>query len=169
MPPATHRLPGSPGGGSGGENSDGSHPLMLPSPPGNGRGPLAPLFRFFRRRPLTCAAAASVALFVVSSLPAGGVPAPLPHLDKAFHLGAYFLLGLTYLNVATRGWSSLTGWRLGLAWLAVAAFGASDEWYQSFVPGRSAELADVAADALGGALALGLAVYSGRRRRRGDT
>ncbi len=34
-----------------------------------------------------------------------------------------------------------------------SAFGASDEWHQSFVPGRSAELADWVADTAGAACA----------------
>jgi VanZ family protein len=44
------------------------------------------------------------------------------------------------------------------AWLAVVAFGISDEWHQSFVPGRSADVLDVLADAAGGALGVAAAL-----------
>jgi VanZ family protein len=37
--------------------------------------------------------------------------------------------------------------------VVTSAFGASDEWHQSFVPGRSAEVADWVADTAGAACA----------------
>ncbi|MCX6954305.1 MAG: VanZ family protein [Verrucomicrobia bacterium] len=46
-------------------------------------------------------------------------------------------------------------WRAGLwAVLAASAYGVSDEFHQSFVPGRSVEVADWMADTLGAALAV---------------
>jgi UDP-2,3-diacylglucosamine pyrophosphatase LpxH len=41
-----------------------------------------------------------------------------------------------------------------LVFTLVSAFGATDEWHQLFVPGRSCELLDWVADTVGGALAL---------------
>lgn len=41
--------------------------------------------------------------------------------------------------------------------LLVALYGASDEYHQKFVPGRTADAADLLADILGGAAALALA------------
>jgi VanZ family protein len=43
--------------------------------------------------------------------------------------------------------------------LVVSAYGASDEWHQSFVPGRSTDVRDWIADTIGAALAIGL--YAG--------
>jgi VanZ family protein len=40
--------------------------------------------------------------------------------------------------------------------LVVSAFGASDEWHQSFVPGRFTDFWDWLADTLGAAIAVGL-------------
>jgi VanZ family protein len=38
---------------------------------------------------------------------------------------------------------------LATAWLIATAYGATDEWHQSFVPNRHAEFRDLQADALG--------------------
>src|SRR5262249_41114226 len=64
--------------------------------------------------------------------------------------------------------SAAAGWLGALA--GCAAFGLIDELHQSFVPGRDASLHDAAADAVGAALALGVAalVHSRRPRREPD-
>jgi len=46
------------------------------------------------------------------------------------------------------------GLRLPLAMLIACLYALSDEWHQSFIPGRSACLADVGVDMLGALLAL---------------
>lgn len=78
--------------------------------------------------------------------------------DKIVHFVVYGLLATLVCRLG-RGWRA-AGW----AWLVVAAFGATDEWHQSFVPGRSTELLDWVADALGAALAVTL--YTGWTRYR---
>ncbi|MEX2043905.1 MAG: VanZ family protein, partial [Opitutus sp.] len=50
------------------------------------------------------------------------------------------------------------------AFVVAAVFGATDEWHQSFVPGRTSEWADWIADALGAALAV--MMYTGWPRYR---
>ncbi|MDP3069338.1 MAG: VanZ family protein [Opitutaceae bacterium] len=52
-----------------------------------------------------------------------------------------------------------------IALLLASAYGASDEWHQSFVPGRNSELADWIADTLGAALAVGLYTWVTPYRR----
>lgn len=49
-------------------------------------------------------------------------------------------------------------WLLAAVWLVTVLYGASDECHQSFVPGRHPDVIDLAADALGAAMAL--AVWS---------
>jgi VanZ family protein len=56
--------------------------------------------------------------------------------------------------------------RLALAFAGAVAFGVSDEWHQSFVPGREVALYDIAVDALG-ALAAVVGIAIAIRRRRG--
>lgn len=78
--------------------------------------------------------------------------------DKVVHFAVYGLLATLVCRLG-RGWKSAF-----LAFAAVAAFGATDEWHQSFVPGRTMELADWIADSLGAALAV--ALYTGWPRYR---
>ncbi|MBI5381763.1 MAG: VanZ family protein [Opitutae bacterium] len=76
----------------------------------------------------------------------------IPHLDKVTHFAVYGLLATLVLRALPAG---------RRAWLAVALvslFGISDEWHQSFTPGRSVEFADWLADTLGAALAVTLYV-----------
>lgn len=78
-----------------------------------------------------------------------------PHIvgfDKVTH---FFVFGLLATLVARNGFVPRLGW---LAVLAVSAFGATDEWHQSFTPGRSVEVADWVADTLGATVAV--AVYA---------
>lgn len=79
-------------------------------------------------------------------------------LDKVAHFGAYAVLGafLARGQVASRLPVALV-FALGLA------YAASDEWHQSFVPGRSSDAGDWLADAAG--VAAGLAFYHWARRR----
>ena len=73
--------------------------------------------------------------------------------DKLGHFALYGLLGTLVCRVGG-GWRS-AAWAL----LAVSAFGASDEWHQSFVPGRWSDVRDWLADSLGAAV--GVTLYTG--------
>ena len=96
---------------------------------------------------------AVAALIFVASSRSHLAPTGVTHGDKVVHFAVYGLLATLICRLGR-------GWR-GAAWalLAASAFGASDEWHQSFVPGRSAEVADWVADSLGAALAVSL--YAG--------
>ncbi|MFI5400916.1 MAG: VanZ family protein [SAR324 cluster bacterium] len=119
------------------------------------------LCRHLARLRWAYALTASGILFVLSSAPIRQ-PVGWPALDKVEHVTAYTLLGLAYYNVGSAG-GRRAGWTVAIAtWLAVVAYGISDEFHQAFVPGRSAEVADVLADAVGGML--GVAAALGMRR-----
>ena len=84
---------------------------------------------------------------------------------KAAHMSEYailaILLGLTIREYKKEPW-------LLLALTATAAYAATDEFHQLFVPGRSGQLKDVLIDTAGGALGLGLLaliLYLQRRRK----
>jgi len=88
------------------------------------------------------------AIFYVSSLPDVSLPSGVS--DVSGHSIAYLGLSIVVLRALAGG--SLRRTRSGVAASAVAitvAYGASDEWHQAFVPGRSMELRDLMADATG--------------------
>jgi VanZ family protein len=112
----------------------------------------------------------ALAIFVVSSMSAP--PSPSQLTDKHGHALAYAGLALVLVRALSGGrWSGLTA-VVGLQALMLAiAYGASDEWHQSFVPGRHADLWDLAADAVGAALSvgvLGAGAWWSRRSARTD-
>ncbi|MFZ2452036.1 MAG: VanZ family protein [Methylovulum miyakonense] len=82
---------------------------------------------------------------------------PTPDLfsgeDKLHHAGAYFIL-------AALAWANFRRIAKPPIILATAVivfgslYGASDEWHQSFVPGRSPDVLDWLADTLGAVLAV---------------
>jgi VanZ family protein len=69
-------------------------------------------------------------------------------------------------GLAAARWSRVTVLRAAAAVVLSTLYGVSDEWHQSFVPGRSPDVLDVAADAVGstiGALAVLAAAAAVRR------
>ncbi len=87
-------------------------------------------------------------IFYVSSLH----EAPLPQgvSDKSAHWLGYTGFGMTIVRALAGGLPRrITARTAIVAVLIAVAYGASDEFHQMFVAGRSAELADLAADALG--------------------
>jgi hypothetical protein len=74
----------------------------------------------------------------------------------ASRIGWHGRLAHVWENLEAKGcWSKWPAW---LAVLIVSAFGVTDEWHQSFVPGRSCDVFDWLADTLGAALAVTLYV-----------
>lgn len=73
----------------------------------------------------------------------------------AGHLVAFGILaGLLYVGLAA--WLPDDWPRAAVAFIATVAYGITDEFHQSFVPGRHATLFDVVIDAIGAAIALGV-------------
>lgn len=92
------------------------------------------------------------------------LPTGLLELDKLLHLVAYAVLGALLVGPF---FPRLGAARAVVAAAAIAtAYGASDEWHQSFVPNRSADVRDLAADAVGAVLGAGTVVALRVRRAR---
>ena len=89
----------------------------------------------------------AVLIFTASSRSSVAGPR-IPHFDKVVHFSVYGLLG----TLACRAIAGSRGAWWALA--AVYAYGATDEWHQYFVPGRSTEVADWVADTAGAAIAI---------------
>jgi VanZ family protein len=100
--------------------------------------------------PVALLACVQVGLSSLGDLPSVG-PA-LPGADKLQHAAWFALLALFAYRAGrvAEGWSRRR--TVATVILAALAWGASDEWHQSFVPGRAVELADLVADVLGAAL-----------------
>ena len=96
------------------------------------------------------------AIFFASSLSNPPVPSEVP--DFSLHEAAYLGLTLVTIRALARGrWSGITTAALAGAWTIAVLYGVTDEWHQSFVPERRAELRDLRSDAIG-ALAAVVAV-----------
>lgn len=111
-----------------------------------------------RLLPWIPALAWALAIYLVS----GRSTVPVPDVsgaDKVLHFGAYALLGLLLAFAVHR--SALSPW---VAVVLGVLYGASDEIHQSFVPGRSPDIRDWVADALGVCFAVYL--YTRWRARR---
>ena len=92
------------------------------------------------------------ALFAVSSI--GDVSVPGGVDDKSLHALAYFALGVTVVRAVAGGLPRPITLRTALAAIAITVgYGLTDEVHQLFVPGRSADHADLYADAAGALLA----------------
>ena len=94
-----------------------------------------------------------VLLLIATSLPANDIPA-LGLYDKFYHLGAYTVLSFfLYLTLIYQKKSKFLFEKAGIATIIVTSvYGALDEVHQIFVPGRSAEILDWAADLIGACL-----------------
>ena len=88
-------------------------------------------------------------MLILSVIPVPETPAHVPYLDKAVHLGEYWVFAML-LALALRQLPH----RLRQAWLIATAYGAMIELIQAFIPWRSAELADAIANTLGAALGI---------------
>jgi VanZ family protein len=118
------------------------------------------------RRSVLAALAGAYALFIVWCSSQSN---PLPFLgallaeDKLLHGAGYALLGALVAG-ALSGPARRPARVALLAALAAAAFGATDELHQAFVPGRSCDVRDWMADAVGALLGAALVAVSLRPR-----
>lgn len=103
----------------------------------------------------------SAVVLTLTSIPNPSVPS-VPGGDKVAHAIMYgasgALAGYALVGVAQAARAHL------LAWLAIAALAALDEWHQLYIPGRSADVGDWMADVLGAAFALTCSLLALRRR-----
>ena len=116
---------------------------------------------------LTLAIAWAGLIFYLSSQPGIDTPLLFPGQDKLFHLIAYAVLGFFVMgSVRPSASGHHTRQQIWLVVLLVMFYGISDEIHQYFVPGRSSEVLDALADALGGLLGVWVMVYLVRVFRR---
>ncbi len=109
-------------------------------------------------------------IFVVSSLTIT-TPEPIPEGDKIVHIGFYAVLAYFLLC----GWcvdknKPLRKKEVLVVLAVIILYGISDEFHQSFVPGRKPSWNDVLADGVGGLFGLWVfALHQGPRRLSAET
>ncbi len=136
-----------------------SHPRSSPScPPGT----VAPVFGLGRGTAWRWLFPCALAVMIVLASGRSQIAAPpgIPSVDK---LGHFLVFGLL-ASLVVRSPGGRVFWPL-CAVALVSFFGISDEFHQSFTPGRSVEFADWVADTLGAALAVTLYANWGAYRR----
>jgi VanZ family protein len=90
-------------------------------------------------------------IFAASSTRIGGGSAGVP--DWVAHAAVYLVLSVLFCRALAGGFRApLTAGGALLATLLSTLYGISDEYHQSFVPGRDASVGDVASDFAGSAL-----------------
>lgn len=100
------------------------------------------------------------AIFYISGLPHPLPKVSIPHLDKLLHLIEYAVFGI----LAARAFKNSPREKFSrnfiiLAIIAAAAYAASDEFHQYFIPSRSCDALDLTVDVIGGTIG---AVFYGR-------
>lgn len=110
----------------------------------------------------------AVTIFLLSSFPqVSRLPLPY-HLDKLAHAVVYGILAWT----AQRAFFHQSWWEAGRKWsiaLAIAfatLYGLTDEFHQSFVPGRVSSVLDLGADVLGAIVAMSWVAWRRRAAER---
>lgn len=116
------------------------------------------------------AIAFALLIVVMSSIPSSELGARVIwSYDKLIHAAVYAVLAALLcraLLIGVRHGSPVSGAAVAVA--LAALFGASDEWHQSFTPGRDASAADLVADVVGAMLGAALTAVLYRRRARGS-
>ena len=99
-----------------------------------------------------------VLIFIASATPGSELPR-FGFWDifvkKGGHMLGYALLTAAYFHALNNG-RSITRFQLIVAVCLAILYAATDEWHQSFTPGRTSSIRDVCIDAVGGFIGLAL-------------
>jgi VanZ family protein len=96
-----------------------------------------------------------IVIYLLSSLPGSAFPfIAIPYIDKFVHVVIFFILCALVDRAITHQTAipQLVDLHLFLALAVVILYGLGDEFHQSFIPGRRADLFDATADVIGGSL-----------------
>ena len=110
-------------------------------------------------------AAYMAGIFALSSI--RDTPSLPGQSDKGLHALLYAGLGLLVMRAWAGGWlAPMTRGALVASILIAGAYGATDEYHQSFVPPRQADVRDLVADVAGAAIGASVCLAWSRRYRR---
>jgi len=95
----------------------------------------------------------AILIFIASSIPANDFPdLTIFQYDKLIHLIIFLIFGLLIYRAFNLFWETgiFSYSRALVTLLTVAVYGILDEFHQQYVPGRTPDIWDATADALGG-------------------
>jgi len=116
-----------------------------------------------RRLFLLLALAWMALLFYLSHQPGLNTPMLFSGQDKVLHAAVYAVLALLLLAAQPRQEQGYSWRQLGISALIASLYGLSDEIHQYFIPGRSPDVLDWAADSAGALIAASLLAWLSRR------
>ena len=119
-----------------------------------------------RRSLLSLALAWMVLIFILSAQSSIHIPDLFFQQDKALHSLLFGTLGFFWALLLMSDGSRPTLWHVLMVGLLVMGYGGLDEFHQSFVPGRTPDILDLAADACGGLISALLVMALLRRHTR---
>ncbi len=93
-------------------------------------------------------------LFWLSHQPSIDAPLLFSGQDKVFHAGVYGILGIFLLGAMRPIYTGYTQSQVVTSAIIASLYGISDEFHQSFVPGRTPDVLDWLADSTGALLAV---------------
>jgi VanZ family protein len=109
-------------------------------------------------------------IFIASATPGSDLP-DLGGFDflakKGAHMLGYALLAAAYFHALNHG-KKITKLRFAVAVSLVIFYAATDEWHQSFTPGRTPKFTDVCIDTIGGLIGLTVC-YAVKRKNATDS
>jgi VanZ family protein len=110
-----------------------------------------------------------VVIYTLSSLPGSAFPIiTIPYSDKIVHIVIFFIFCalIDRAIMHQTAFPRLVNFHLYLSLAVVILYGFGDEFHQSFIPGRTADLFDATADVVGGCLYIFLYSISKIRMKR---
>jgi VanZ family protein len=111
----------------------------------------------------------AVVIWILSSQSTLPQPKGILGIDKVQHLAAYAVLAFCIgFRISSAGWKRRPAFFFFLTAVLASAYGAVDEFHQSFVPGRDASVWDWIADALGAVIGAAIAFFTVPLIRRGS-
>ena len=119
-----------------------------------------------RRWLLALSLAGMALIFTLSAQPSMQVPTLVLYQDKVLHFLLFGVLGFFLALLVMSDGSRPTLWHMLVVSLLVMGYGGLDEFHQSFVPGRTPDILDLAADTTGGLLSALLVMSLLRRYSR---
>ncbi len=105
-------------------------------------------------------------IFTLSSVPRTNVPNLFPYFHIAVHFTEYSVLSFLCARAVNHYYPDWNFARISVMALAITIlFAVSDEWHQTFVPGRTGRISTVFSDSIYAVLGAGLFMLIARKRK----